>query len=326
MPSGHSHSSHSSSSHSSHSHSSHSSSHSSHSSTSHSSYNSTPRVRSRYNQPTGYKSISGKRTKSCYCKQHDYIYYPEDWYNDNGQFYREGYYDENGNYYKRVGFKNEENIVKCSFCDSLNKFVWKEGVVLKCENCGANLEFDIIDEKTDKTTPVVSNTKALKVIKFIFIVWLIMSIAPMLFISFIAAIFSKEDNAERFMNGVANSGAIERMSTIMNSFDDERTISLKKDSIYVEEIDRTLYLDGEDYYDSDSNCWVYFNREISPSQWQYWYNGISSDYGDYGWMEYDDRKEKWFIEVTDGKWEEVPSTYNTSNLWHFDNAFVDNTK
>ena len=76
-----------------------------------------------------------------------------------------------------------------------------------------------------------------------------------------------------------------------------------KNSIYVEEIGRTCYLDGEDWYDSQTEWWFYYNDSVSPYQWQYWYEGISSDYGDYGWMEYDYSKNAWFIETGKGKWE-----------------------
>ena len=55
---------------------------------------------------------------------------------------------------------------------------------------------------------------------------------------------------------------------------------------------------------------------MTPNVWQYWAEGISSDYGDYGWMEHDE--DGWFIEADQGVWIEVPAWYDTSRLWYFD--------
>ena len=96
-------------------------------------------------------------------------------------------------------------------------------------------------------------------------------------------------------------------------------------TVYVEEIGRTCILDGEDYYDSETECWFYYNEELSPAQWQYWYEGISNNYGDYGWMEFDDNNELWYIETSRNNWEVLDyNSYNTSKLWHFENAYNNN--
>ena len=57
----------------------------------------------------------------------------------------------------------------------------------------------------------------------------------------------------------------------------------------------------------------------TPPQWQYWVEGISDDYGDYGWMEYDDAEQQWYIESEDG-WDVLPADYDAAALWHFENA------
>ena len=79
---------------------------------------------------------------------------------------------------------------------------------------------------------------------------------------------------------------------------------------------RTLYWDedAESWYDPDSELWVWYNTEVDPPLWQYWYEPISGDYGDYGWMEYEDGL--WFIEADEGEWIEVPDGYDTSALWY----------
>ena len=74
--------------------------------------------------------------------------------------------------------------------------------------------------------------------------------------------------------------------------------------------------DSESYYDPGSECWVWYNTDVSPNVWQYWVEGISSDYGDYGWMEHDETG--WYIEADQGVWTEVPAWYDTSGLWYFD--------
>ena len=92
------------------------------------------------------------------------------------------------------------------------------------------------------------------------------------------------------------------------------------DRIYVPEIGRECVYDAgsDNYYDKVTDCYFWLNNTLNTPVWQYWYEGISSDYGDYGWMEYDYSKNAWFIETGKGKWEELPSYYNTDKLWHMD--------
>jgi len=91
-----------------------------------------------------------------------------------------------------------------------------------------------------------------------------------------------------------------------------------QDSYYVKSIDR--YCDWDDemdcYYDPVTDCYFWYNDTTKTHTWQYWYEDISSDYGDYGWMEYDASEKQWYIEVSDEEWVELPSEYDRSNLWH----------
>ena len=82
--------------------------------------------------------------------------------------------------------------------------------------------------------------------------------------------------------------------------------------------DRELYwIDAdENYYDTDSELWAWYNTEVDPPLWQYWYEPISGDFGDCGWMEYEDGV--WFIEASPGDWIEVPEAYDLSPLWHIE--------
>ena len=83
---------------------------------------------------------------------------------------------------------------------------------------------------------------------------------------------------------------------------------------------RLIWSYSEDsYYENDSGLWLWYNTDVYPSLWQYWYEPISGDYGDYGdygWMEYEDGV--WYIEAEEGDWIPVPASYDTSPLWHID--------
>ena len=82
--------------------------------------------------------------------------------------------------------------------------------------------------------------------------------------------------------------------------------------------DRILTYDrSEDsYYDEASGFWLWYNTDVTPALWQYWVEGISSDYGDFGWMEHD--SEGWWIEAAEGDWIPLPSIYDSSGLWYID--------
>jgi uncharacterized membrane protein len=96
-------------------------------------------------------------------------------------------------------------------------------------------------------------------------------------------------------------------------------ILTENSEIYVKEIGRTCNWDSEYecYYDQTTECYFWKNDTINPPQWQYWFEGISSDYGDYGCMEYDFELGIWYIEVSAGKWEPLPGKYYSTDLWHF---------
>ena len=72
--------------------------------------------------------------------------------------------------------------------------------------------------------------------------------------------------------------------------------------------------DADSYYDASTECWLWYNTDVEPPIWQYWYEGISSDYGDYGWMEHD--SSGWYIEKSQNNWIQLPAQYDTSKLWY----------
>ena len=82
--------------------------------------------------------------------------------------------------------------------------------------------------------------------------------------------------------------------------------------------DKTLVWDEEEqsYYDESSGLWAWYNTNVEPPLWQYWYEPISGDYEYYGWMEYEDGV--WYIEIGDGAWIDLPPQYDSSGLWHIE--------
>ena len=98
----------------------------------------------------------------------------------------------------------------------------------------------------------------------------------------------------------------------------EYEATVVQDSYYVKSIGRYCDWDPDNewYYDPVTDCYFWYNDTTKTHTWQYWYEDISSDYGDYGWMEWDSSEQQWYIEVSDGEFIELPSKYDTSNLWH----------
>lgn len=290
--------------HSSSSHSSHSSSHSSSSHSSSSSSRSyTSQTRTRTNQPRGWNVTKHGNAPHYNCRDHDYIYYAHDWTTDDGVTYQAGYYDESGVRYTNVAIEGVETILSCKYCGATKIHKWQEGMIPNCECCGAPFEIDKIDAKK-----VAISNGATKPFIFLYGGIIALSFTFTMCSSMLRMIVPQGNSHFEDKPNVTNSTTIT-----------ETTIPR---SVYVKEISRSCPLDGEDYYDSKTQCWFWWDTNVSPNQWQYWYEGISSDYGDYGWMEYDDNEQQWYIEVSDGNWQPLPEKYDTSNLWHFENAYI----
>lgn len=214
--------------------------------------------------------------------------------------YREGYYDENGQYYANMVASGVQTNLLCTYCGNHMVYTWKDGMVPTCDKCGGVFQIDIRDSQKKKKM-----STGLKVL------------------AIIAALYCLAVPAAVMTGLILMSKAV--VSETYTNDNTQRTVASEDyglpKSIYVEEIGRKCYPDGENMYDLTSDCWFWFNTDLLPAQWQYWYEGISSDFGDYGWMEYSDDEEKWYIEVSDGDWQEL-SGYDTSGLWHFKDAYV----
>ena len=181
-------------------------------------------------------------------------------------------------------------------------------MIPNCECCGAPFEIDKIDAKKVAVSNGATVWKVFKPLIFIYGGIIALSFTFTMCSSMLRMVVPQSNSHFEYKPNVTNSTTIT-----------ETTIPR---SVYVKEIGRSCPLDGEDYYDSKTQCWFWWDTNVSPNQWQYWYEGISSDYGDYGWMEYDDNEQQWYIEVSDGNWQPLPEKYDTSNLWHFENAYI----
>ncbi len=290
-----------------------------------------PPKRPRINQPAGFRPVGGRRPSYYYGRRHDYIYYPIAWTDSvTGTTYEKGYYDENGKRYENVSFEKNgryENVIcHCPYCGQDTILNLNADQIssqsLQCPHCSGPMEVrSMLDEAVRSTggSAVYGTTGVKKKKKHI---GLIVAISLLVFI--LIGMFSNashplqepsvqnnssqqvymiEDNTNTDLFGEV----ISLVSTGNNAY---RIISDNQSA------EKKITWDSyqESYYDIDSDCWLWYNTDLEPPIWQYWYEGISSDYGDYGWMEHDD--DGWFIEAGSGNWIPLPSKYDTDQLWY----------
>ena len=291
--------------------------------------------RPRVNQPTGFVPATKLRPTYYYGRRHSYCYYPQDWVDaDTGVSYRKGYYDENGQRYDSVTFEEGgryKNVVcHCSYCerDTILDLSASEvgGQTLTCPSCGAPMEIvseldaimneDSVPENTHEYNSAESLRAAAPKKKSR--VWLILGLL-VLVMGVKRTITNKLDNS-------GGGSQVQQISVVENGggasySQDALCLERQSDGSYsvvsdVVRADRILYYDesADSYYDESSDCWLWYNTYVEPAVWQYWYEGISSDFGDYGWMEHDD--EGWWIEEDDGSWIALPDEYDADALWY----------
>ncbi len=263
------------------------------------------------------------------CRIHDYHYYGDSWIdNQTGTEYQRGYYDENGNRYDALIIEKDghlESQFDCRFCGTSTKEVWTEGSIPHCPNCGAlliestdNVIRDTIDDsfidqeyQVEEEIPVSPRDKKMGCV-IVTLLILIMSgsfIGPFigLLVTFIAG-HSSVGNRQGDSYYYESSGDF-----VIND-----NLELFGRTFYIEDIGREVSFNDENgcYYDAPSDCYLLYNTEMEPAVWQYWYEGISSDYGEYGWMEYEIDENQWYIETSEDNWVELPSRYDSTDLWY----------
>ena len=198
----------------------------------------------------------------------------------------------------------------CKYCDTKSVLTLKGGEAIVCPVCGAPVSQTDLDAMRDEAYEDFS-MRAADILSAVRPkprpgrIFLRIMILAALIISVYAAMHTPSDG----IGGTTRSPAGES-STAQ---------SLNGDSVYVPALSRTIYWNSqyECFYDKPTDCYFFYNEDIDPTDWQYWYEGISSDYGDCGWMEWDSIKEKWYINTSGDEWIVLPQKYDTSRLWHF---------
>lgn len=277
--------------------------------------------------------ISGLRPSYLYGRRHDYVYYPESWIDQStGTSYEKGYYDENGQYYDSVAFQKDgkyENVVcSCPYCgqNTVLNLTAEDAAAhnLQCPHCGGPMEIqseldDYVRLGTDQTQfsdPEDAYRQARK--KKRRRRWLI-ALAILTALYLYGRKLEKESQESAPVQPIqqiqlTEPDAVEFGSTIIleQAGPDSYSISSAKTG------DKKLVWDAgaDSYYDADTDCWLWYNTDVEPAVWQYWYEGISSDFDESGWMEHD--ADGWYIEAYKGDWIALPTQYDTSGLWYID--------
>ena len=277
------------------------------------------------NQPTGFFSTgsTGRRPSYYYGRRHEYIYYPVAWVDSStGKSYQQGYYDENGERYDNVAFEKDgkyENVVcHCEYCGLdtvMDLSADAASKTLQCPNCGAPMEIKSLLDQELRASSAVSDTArpAARKRSGWQTFWIILLITVIVLYLFARISMRSEYTSS---GGSSSYGVTE----VAPAFGDRVVLTRTGEGEYRfvsgGAADKTLVWDrdSESYYDSSTECWVWLNTDMDPPVWQYWYEGISSDYGDYGWMEHDETG--WYIEASYGDWIELPAKYDAGSLWY----------
>lgn len=237
--------------------------------------------------------------------------------------YPYGSYGEGNTTYENNGMPSGTQTVqntvyayKCEYCDCTVHYTNPEEISNICPNCGAPMEQLVNDPSAQPQTSqsVSSNPgntyevndyeirkrasrRSHKVVLIALGISLFTSIGGFLY---------------GIVNGISNN----------NGYDASGSGSYVQvngsQEIYVEELGRSCRWSNEYecYYDKQTDCYFVWEDRSKPACWQYWFEGISSDFGDYGWMEYDEAEECWYVEYAEGQWRKLPDAYYSDRLWH----------
>lgn len=302
------------------------------------------RYRARTNQPTGVPAHILSKAIAMNCRNHTYVYYNESWVDStNGTAYKRGYYDENGKYYDADSliFKRQDGSYNahfvCEYCGNEAEFAWTEGVYPTCKSCGAQMNKemayvdDVIQVESYQNALNAQSTQrsGFNIVKKIIIGYFIVVFGTSI-LSVIIGAFAMFNSFDDFNNEIINDSNVSDDDSYV--YEEITNIDIYGTDIYLDQVDDNTYkicektdayekhltwdYGADSYYDYDSDCYLWYNTDVSPNLWQYWYEDIAgSNY--YGWMECEGTT--WYIEVSDTEWKEY--TGDTDGLWHIQNKF-----
>lgn len=252
-------------------------------------------------------------------------YVPEEIVGDSYiDLYDEGRYFSSSSYEDRGFFEKEKDEPKkarfiCEFCDSRLEEIWEEGYHPVCKNCGAQMTKQVREDAESgsilQTEDVVSPVKRFlkKKLLAIPVLVLLAGLFPQFMFGLQACVIQDAlSDREEY---------VAEEETNLKIYGTDIYLDMTDDDTYricdsYEESEKHIIWDYNirAYYDEESDCYLWYNTDVSPNVWQYWYDDIAGD-DYYGWMEFYDGK--WYIEVSDTEWREY--TKDTSNLWHIGN-------
>jgi hypothetical protein len=244
------------------------------------------------------------------CKDHDYRLFESDWKDKKGELHKAGWYDEFNDRYDAAALAGSLGATCiCGNCGQSSTLSLEGNY--QCPNCGGFLNVAIDTEDKVKQLSSIGKDyfysdglggKLIGVIIFLLSAIILLACMGEIEIPDISAqkeITQEENQESELWLKYIGKGQYEHLST-------------KK-----YHPDKILIWDGENYHDTELDYYIWYNEDYR--QYQYWYEPISGDYGDYGWMEYDKSDGKWYIEMDKDDWNPLPDRCDTSKLYYIIN-------
>lgn len=261
-------------------------------------------TRERTNQPTHVPRQIQKKAVCMHCRNHDYMYYDTPWQDEKtGVSYQKGYYDETGKYYdaNEITFKRPDGFYTahyiCDYCGTESENTWREGFYPTCKNCGAQMEKqpifvdDIISIEKYSEKKKFRQNRILEKISQFFIIFFSVMRPVIIFIIGAGLIIMYSMNRKADNGAYKSSDHDEQQVTNLDIYGDRIYLIDVGNHTYEicdpdEPYDKCLEWDygADSYYDYESNCYLWYNTDVAPNLWQYWYDDIAGG-NYYGWME-----------------------------------------
>ena len=271
--------------------------------------------------------------------------YKKGYYDELGTYY-ENVVIRNG--------KHFETRLMCAFCGTEIKLVWDEGALPSCPNCGAAMREDFgsavfedeiqpvartirVANEPEKIRTYYSNYSSEKSWweawgKYAFIGLAGVAVLCLIIGLIMFEVPSKKKHKPSYspagvtgtysQGGVAASHETTEPPTPTPTptpvyYQKVKIVEDLEDTHYFSDLGKECQRDSSGRYrDDDSGCYFRLNTDKDLPVWQYWYDGISSEFEKYGWMEYNYSEGIWYIEANNNNWIPLPDKYDDSGLWH----------